>query len=75
VPLLQLNRLRLVAAADAKRGLAPFVGSALVRRHPMMTYYLLRSSVDTLVFHLLKAPMPAEQTGNCRLRKRPRPTS
>jgi hypothetical protein len=54
VPMLQLNRLRLVTA-DAKRSLASSLGSTLVRRHPMITYYLSRINVDTLVFRLLKS--------------------
>jgi hypothetical protein len=73
VPTLQLNRLRLVTA-DAKRSLASFLGSTLVRRHSRMTYYLLRSNVDTLVLRLLKSTSSSERILDGRLHKRHRPS-
>jgi hypothetical protein len=51
VPLLQWNRLR-IAARDANRCLAGFLGSGPVRRHPLLRYHLLRNNVGTLVHHL-----------------------
>jgi hypothetical protein len=80
VPILHLNRLRHVAveaasaADDANRGLVSLFGSALVRQRPMMTYYLVRSNVDTLALHLLLSTS-SEQPWDGRLRKRPRPAS
>ena len=74
VPLLQLNRLPL-AAADGNRGLASFLGTALVRRHPMMTYHLLRTNADTLALHLQKSSLSEAAPGDDRGRKRQRPSS
>jgi hypothetical protein len=75
VPILQLNRLRLLSA-DANQCLPVFLGSALVRRHPMMTYHLLRSSAETLALHLIKEASPSSgRIWDGRIRKRHRPPS
>jgi hypothetical protein len=79
VPILQLNRLRRMAAAGDSnhRRLPVLLGSALVRRHPMMRYHLLRRNVDTLLLHLPKpsSSSSAEEPGNGPRRKRHRPSS
>jgi hypothetical protein len=81
VPILQRNRLRrMAAAADSNnRRLPALLGSALVRRHPMMRYHQLRRNVDTLLLHLPQPSSPSsaeEEPGKGRhWRKRRRPSS
>jgi hypothetical protein len=73
IPILQLNRLRAAAGATVNRCLLLFLGSKPVRRHPMLRYHLLRSSVSTLVRHGDKSASSPRGSGeNERERKRAR---